>query len=66
MHFTRRCGPGTFSHMRDTQGKTVNFCVGEDSCSSKTVKEDSESICLVATLRSPFVSTDQALKLCLQ
>ena len=33
----------------------MDFCVGEDSCSSQTTKEGSESILLAATLRSPFV-----------
>ena len=30
--------------------RRVNFCVGEDSCSSQTTKEGSESILLAATL----------------
>ena len=33
----------------------MNFCVGEDSYSSQAMTEGSESILLVATLRSPFV-----------
>ena len=39
-------------------GRRVNFCMGEDSCSSQTTKElGSESTLLIAiyTLRSPFV-----------
>ena len=36
-------------------GRRVNFCVGEDGCSSQIMREGSESILLVATLRSPFV-----------
>ena len=50
------CGPATFSHVRDTEGRRENFCVGEDSCSYQTTKDGSESILLVATLQSPFVS----------
>ena len=39
------------------RGRNVNYYVGEDSCSSKTMKEGSESILLVAivTLWSQFV-----------
>ena len=33
----------------------MNFCVGKDSYSSQAMTEGSESILLVATLRSPFV-----------
>ena len=36
-------------------GRKMNLCMGEDSCSSQTMKEGSESTLLVVTLRSPFV-----------
>ena len=35
--------------------------MGEDSCSSQTMKEGSESILLAATLRSPFVPSAETM-----
>ena len=50
------CGLGTFCPcMMRRVVEGLNFCVGEDSCSSQTTKEGSESILLLATLRSLFV-----------
>ena len=40
--------------MRREEGRRVNVCMGEDSCSTQTVKECSE-FKLVATFQSPFV-----------
>ena len=41
----------------------MNFCMGEDSCSSQTIKEGSESILLVRSYSSePVCTLDQALQ----
>ena len=42
-------------HLHDAEGRRVKFCVGEDSCNSQTMTKGSESMLLVATLRSIFV-----------
>ena len=53
-HFTAAVGLVHFLNVHDAQDRRVNFCVGEDSCSSQTTKEGSECIPLVVALGNSF------------
>ena len=54
-HFSAAVGLVYFLTCVTRSDRRVNFCMGKDSYSSQTTKEDSESILLAATLRSLFV-----------